>query len=998
MNELFGIPMSSIMVVLIVLLSLCLLSVAWVAWRRPVIFKLGVRNIPRRRAQTILIVVGLMLSTLLIAAALGTGDTMDHSSTVEVYDNLGRIDELVIYSTDVDDPNSGTSATIPVSALSLVEQTLTGDPNVDGVMPLLEEHLPAINPAANLAEPDVVVTGLDPTRLDVFGGLKATNGDKIDLAAIGDDAVVLSERAADALEAKSGDSIEVFYGNQRYTFRVAAVAENTYLSGARRNPGTGLEIPGMAMPLANLQRLTNQSDRLSAVVISNTGGIRDSRDLTDEVSAKLAPALQGQNLGIDPIKDDQVDAATQFAQVFTGLFLVLGLFTIAAGILLIVLIFTMLAAERRSEMGMARAVGAHRRQLIQQFVSEGSGYAILAGLVGAGLGVLAALGIGQGMGYLFGDFIHIEPRVTVRSMIVAYALGVVITFLAVVGSSWKISRLNVVAAIRDIPDVSSPKRRLRTIVWGVLLVLAGALFAFIGQGSNSAFAFYLGMSLLPFGVAQVLRYFGVASRPVFSLAGLYIVILWLLPDSIANRLFGELDGDFEMFFLSGIFMVAGATIVIVQNTDVLLAGVTRLGGLFKSKLPAVRTAVAYPGAARGRTGLTIAMFSLIVFSLVMMATMNRNFVNLFLGDEANAGWDVRADALSANPIADFTGTLAAQGVDTGGFEAVGVTTNPSTFYSQLRLANANDAGWKVWPVLGMDENFITESAIKFQQRAKGYESDAAVIEALRSEPNVAVVDSFVLEGNEPFGGPDNQFHLDMTSEDKVFDPITVELANPSGGAPVPVTIIAVIDSKIGSLLGLYANQRTIDQAYPRSTFTSYYVALDDPDKADDVAKQIESTLLQNGVQANSIRDQLEESQSQITGFLYIIQGFMGLGLLVGVAAIGVIAFRSVVERRQQIGVLRAIGYQRGTVALSFLIETAFVVGIAVLAGTLLAIILARNLFTSGEVGVSSDVDFIVPWGIVAVVLSVTVVVALLMTWLPARQASRIAPAEALRYE
>ena len=83
----------------------------------------------------------------------------------------------------------------------------------------------------------------------------------------------------------------------------------------------------------------------------------------------------------------------------------------------------------------------------------------------------------------------------------------------------------------------------------------------------------------------------------------------------------------EMFFLSGIFMVVGATILIVQNTDVLLAGVSQLGGLFKSKLPAVRTAVAYPGAARGRTGMTIAMFSLIVFSLVMMATMNKNYAS-----------------------------------------------------------------------------------------------------------------------------------------------------------------------------------------------------------------------------------------------------------------------------------------------------------------------------------------------------------------------------------
>src|SRR5438093_7126300 len=98
MSEIFGVPMSSIMTVLVVLLILCLLSVAWVALRRPVIFKLGIRNIPRRKAQTILIVVGLMLSTLIIAAALGTGDTIAYSATLETYDTLGHADELVVYS------------------------------------------------------------------------------------------------------------------------------------------------------------------------------------------------------------------------------------------------------------------------------------------------------------------------------------------------------------------------------------------------------------------------------------------------------------------------------------------------------------------------------------------------------------------------------------------------------------------------------------------------------------------------------------------------------------------------------------------------------------------------------------------------------------------------------------------------------------------------------------------------------------------------------------
>ena len=51
---------------------------------------------------------------------------------------------------------------------------------------------------------------------------------------------------------------------------------------------------------------------------------------------------------------------------------------------------------------------------------------------------------------------------------------------------------------------------------------------------------------------------------------------------------------------------------------------------------------------------------------------------------------------------------------------------------------------------------------------------------------------------------------------------------------------------------------------------------------------------------------------------------MGLGLVVGVAALGVITARSVVERRQQIGVLRAIGFQRRMVQLSFLLESSFI--------------------------------------------------------------------------
>ena len=96
MNEIFGVPMNSIMAVLLVMLGICLLVIGWIAWRRTLLFKMGLRNVPRRPAQTVLVIVGLMLSTLIIAAAFGTGDTIDNSVTSLTYKTLGPIDELVL--------------------------------------------------------------------------------------------------------------------------------------------------------------------------------------------------------------------------------------------------------------------------------------------------------------------------------------------------------------------------------------------------------------------------------------------------------------------------------------------------------------------------------------------------------------------------------------------------------------------------------------------------------------------------------------------------------------------------------------------------------------------------------------------------------------------------------------------------------------------------------------------------------------------------------------
>jgi hypothetical protein len=95
MEKLFGLEMATIAGALSGMLVFVLISLALLAWRRPVFFKLGLRPIPRRKAQSTLIVLGLMLATLIITAAFITGDTLSYSIRSVAIEGLGEIDELI---------------------------------------------------------------------------------------------------------------------------------------------------------------------------------------------------------------------------------------------------------------------------------------------------------------------------------------------------------------------------------------------------------------------------------------------------------------------------------------------------------------------------------------------------------------------------------------------------------------------------------------------------------------------------------------------------------------------------------------------------------------------------------------------------------------------------------------------------------------------------------------------------------------------------------------
>ena len=1100
MNELFGIPTTTIMWVLVALFAVCAGAVAAIWLSNRIMFRMGLRNIPRRGAQTALVVLGLMLSTLIITAAFTTGDSLDYSITSSAYDLLQRNDLLLDFDAGGGRGDAAAGRVyIDQGIVAELEAAFRDDPDIAGFLPYLFERAPALNPRTRLAEPAVMVAGVDPVRLGHLGGLRLVDGGRADLTALGDGDVLVSETAAARLDARAGDTLILYRRDTPGQMRVAGVVEDEFASGvlgAGDPDGAG----GMAMTLSAAQRMFGRAGQVNALTVALTGDVRGSIGRSDGAARRLEVFLTGAtgrralglgdlSVAVETAKQDRVEQAQTTASLFTTFFLVLGLFSIAAGMMLIFMIFVMLAAERRTEMGMARAVGARRVNLVQAFVSEGMAYNLLAGAISAALGVGAAflLVVGGARAALGDEGTFLTAHVTTRSLIISYCLGTVLTFITVVASSFRVSRLNIVAAIRGTDDARPREGRRGTSrrwvalsvpaliipplgwwlllrkgfglpggwVWGSLGVLTGIGAILLAGPVSSQFLFYLGVSLLPLSAAALARQYRAPDRLTWTVVGAYLLVFWLVPLDYDRLILGkQLDGSGEMFVLSGIMIVIGSTLVIVFNARLLTTLFQGAGGarrayaapvvlllaalasaaaglalgeagdglgqlsylpagllalaavlsLAAARLPrfapALKMGVAYPLDNRFRTGMTIAMFSLIVFSIVVMGTLNANFRAIFASDDARGGWDVVATANRNNPVDDLAGALTAEGsFDTSGIAALARAT-AAEGASDVRQAGQGEE-WHSYAVRAGDDAFFADSEAKLDMRAEGYGSDRAVYEALRTRPGLAIIDARAL-GQGGFGDAPDFRVKGIEAGRREFESFRVEVRDPVTGRTGTLTVVGVLSSKIPPrvMSGLYTNEATYAQVVGTPDYRVHHLRLVPGVDDEAAAKGIRATLLTRGVQAFSVQDVIDEQEAQVRGFSRILQGYLALGLLVSMAALGVIAFRSVVERRQQIGMLRAIGYQRGAVALSFLLESSFIALMGILSGVVGAAILSRNLMTSEDIseGAAAGFSFFIPWTEVVLFVVGAYAVALLLTWWPSRSAARVPIAEALRYE
>lgn len=365
-------------------------------------------------------------------------------------------------------------------------------------------------------------------------------------------------------------------------------------------------------------------------------------------------------------KSDFLDssAARQFdllLPVFTGLLA-------CAGILLLVLLCLFLAADRRVELGIARAVGLQRHHLTQTLLIECCGYSLLAALpgvlLGAGILGLELLTFSNLPSLSFRSAsVPLHLWVSWQSVLTVIGLGVLTTLAATWVSAMRIGSGSIVTAIRNLDDLSV-QTRLKTllgelitaptlafrgaaflrllwalVVRGPLCLLLGLLILYLGQGPNTGWLANLGIVVLIGGAGLLLTWLCNTFRIplelgrwlggtltglgwlVYGLQAGSSVLLFVFTSTLPPDQF-ELSDFLPGVLLSMLVPLVGMVVLVMVNSDSLATALHLIVRRMRGLAPISRPSMAYPLTFRFRTGVATSLLSLVLFLIILVLTNN----------------------------------------------------------------------------------------------------------------------------------------------------------------------------------------------------------------------------------------------------------------------------------------------------------------------------------------------------------------------------------------
>jgi putative ABC transport system permease protein len=283
----------------------------------------------------------------------------------------------------------------------------------------------------------------------------------------------IDKAAAESSDLKLGEEIELIGQGKARSFELVGL---TQLGSASFG---GASIAQVTLPVA--QALTHKVGRFDQISVAAADGASPTalkRRIAAQMpgGARVETAQENADRGSEEIRDN-----LSFLQTFL---LVFGFIAVFVGSFLIFNTFSITVAQRISEFGMLRTLGASRGQILRSVLIE----ALAIGLFGALVGIAAGFVIAMLLNALLEAFEVDLPTTSLvlesRTVVVSLLVGVVVTFVASLVPALRSTRVPPIAALHAFSPPPSRRRRIAYPVFSTLLTLVGVALIVSGLLSD----------------------------------------------------------------------------------------------------------------------------------------------------------------------------------------------------------------------------------------------------------------------------------------------------------------------------------------------------------------------------------------------------------------------------------------------------------------------------------------------------------------------------------
>lgn len=929
----------SVAAVLIGLFLLAYGALAAIAFKRPLLARLAIREAIRRPGQSAVVILGLMIGTTAIYSMQLVSDSLATSDAQAAYRAWGRVDLVAADGGRFFDPSlaSGLAADLAVKSSTI------------GVQAGVELNGSIIDLDRNNAKPLVLLVGFDPATQAPFGAYELRDGRKTLGSELRAGDVLLSSSLADALQAGIGDRLTVAAGpDQTAELRVAGIAAAT-------GPGAYALRLAVFAPLASMSLVTGRTD-INVIRVAAAGNGRDeldrAHDAVKSVQAALVAVSGGRDIRVREAKRDDVEAAIKLAGASAGPVLTgLGLLVALAGVTLVVILALALAEERRPRHAVLRALGLTRSGLIVLSMLEGGLYGALAALVapasGALLGLVTLKVVARQLRTdpLAVRAWQVEPGFELSSVAAAVAAGGLITLVTLFATSFRSSRMEISSAVKNLPDPPARTKRPR---WQAVALGALGLAAAAGVVAGSSPIRLAAGAVLILVAATVARTW-LSARVLATVAGAALAI-WAGISAAAQPL--NSNAGLLVLGVAPPVAVFGLCMLLASNLPLLTTAAGWLSGSAKATL---MPSLAYLARRPLRAGLGTGAFGLVLTLMAFIAVLIPSQVN---GTRALDEYNIEVTA-STQPKLTLPDSVRSR-ID----RDVAVATRSYVGDVHLQVNDSHQDHPAVYlPLYALSRGQLLAAPFRLLGREPRYRSDADVWQALASDPGVVVSASYGVGFKLTLKGPNGpvQFRVAATVA-------SVGLWGLAGSeaAMAPFAILPI---------GTTILAHSTPGADPRA-----------------VAREVQRAVFAQGGDAITIQELGDAFNAVTQAISNTLELAVRIGLLVGVLSMGILALRAVVERRRSIGTLRALGYQPRKVLTGLLAEVVLTATSGAAIGTgvglVLGALLVRSILGPGQIEVDGST--------LAWTIGLMYVAVLAVTLGPALRAARLSPSEALR--